>query len=242
MQKILTPLAIVVSGIIIAAAIVFSSGRFSLSDFTKTQKSYEPTTVDVSKNNAPAASASFPSATPNEPIGLGTNPPLGKKSAKVQLVEFGDFQCPYCGQFFNLIEPQLRKDFINKGDVIFAYRDFAFLGPESQDAALATRCASEQGKFWPYHDLLYSRQNGENQGAFKVENLKRFASELKLNQNKFDACLDGKKYTTQVEKDLSFGQNQGVNGTPTLFVDGQLFPNWSNYTLLKSTILSKLSN
>lgn len=233
MQKFLTPLAIVVSGIMIAAAVLVSSGRFSLN---------EPLAkVDVSKNNTPVAPVASDSAASKESIGLGTNPPLGNKNAKVQIVEFGDFQCPYCGQFFKLIEPQLRKDFIDKGDVIFAYRDFAFLGPESIDAALAARCASEQGKFWPYHDLLYSSQNGENQGAFKIENLKKFARDLKLDQSKFGSCMDTKKYAGQIEQDLTEGQTNAVGGTPTVFIDGRVFANWSNYTLLKSAILSKIS-
>ena len=177
MQKLLVPLSIIISGVIIAAAILFSSGRFSLSSFSKMNVEESPAKVVVSKNDIPDVPMSSSSATPEEVLGLGTNPPLGNLKAKVQIVEFGDFQCPYCGEFNKNIEPQIRKDFINKGTVVFAYRDFAFLGPESNDAALASRCASEQGKFWPYHDLLYSRQNGENEGAFKTENLKKFAKD-----------------------------------------------------------------
>lgn len=113
-------------------------------------------------------------------VGAGTNPLMGNASAPVKIVEFADYQCPYCGMFKNQIESRLKLEYIDTGKASFDFRDFAFLGRESFDAALAARCASDQGEFWPYHDKIFDNQNGENQGAFSPENLKRFAVDLGL--------------------------------------------------------------
>ena len=102
------------------------------------------------------------------------------------------------------------------------WRDFAFLGPESFWAAEAARCANDQGKFWQYHDILFNRQNGENQGAFVKDNLKKFAGELGLDQTVFDNCLDGGKYTQAVKDDTDYGRSVGVNGTPATFINGEI--------------------
>lgn len=104
----------------------------------------------------------------------------GGSGAKVVVVMYEDFQCPFCEKFFKETEKTLIDNYIKSGKINFVYRDFAFLGPESLRAAEAARCAGEQGKFWEYHDYLYNHQNGENQGNFGDLYLKSFASELKL--------------------------------------------------------------
>lgn len=105
---------------------------------------------------------------------------LGNPEAKVALVVYEDFQCPFCDRFVQDSEKNIRDTYLKDGTVKLVYRDFAFLGPESSKASEAARCAAEQGKFWEYHDYLYSHQNGENRGAFANANLKAFAKELKL--------------------------------------------------------------
>ena len=104
----------------------------------------------------------------------------GNETATVTVVEYADFQCPFCGRFFRETEKNLLDEYVKAGKIKFIYRDFAFLGYESSQAAQAAHCAGEQGKFWEYHDYLYSHQNGENQGAFSTTNLKSFAGMLKL--------------------------------------------------------------
>jgi protein-disulfide isomerase len=96
----------------------------------------------------------------------------------------------------------------------------AFLGDESQWAAEAAECASDQGKFWEYHDLLFSKQSGENQGAMSKDNLKQFATELGLDEQTFNSCLDSGKYTQQIQTDTAFAQQLGVNSTPIFIVNG----------------------
>lgn len=147
---------------------------------------------------------------------------LGDPNAPVTVIEFGDYQCPFCERFFRDVEPALREKYVKTGKVKFVYRDFAFLGDESRWAASASECADEQGKFWAYHDLLFERQRGENQGTFVKENLKRFASELGLERSQFDGCLDSEKYAQEIDKDLDDAKATGVSGTPTTFINGQL--------------------
>jgi protein-disulfide isomerase len=105
--------------------------------------------------------------------------------------------------------------------VRFGYFEMAFLGPESQTAAEAAECASDQGKFWEYHDMLFDNQLGENRGTFNTDKLKQFASQLNLSRTGFDACLDGGKYTAQVKNDTQVAANAGINSTPAFLLNGQ---------------------
>lgn len=190
------PISIIIAGALIAAAVWFSSGQKV--DTTAAIGGKKPIKVES-----------------------GSLPILGEEKAKIQIVVFSDYQCPFCEKFFKQVEPILRDQYIKTGQAKIAWRDFAFLGPESLWAAEASRCANDQGKFWQYHDLLFNRQNGENQGAFSKDNLKKFASELGLNRTDFDTCLDGGKYTQAVTDDTGYGQSIGVSGTPATFINGE---------------------
>lgn len=174
-------------------------------------------------------------------VGLGKLPFLGDKNAKVEVVEFGDFQCPFCGKFYTEVEKQLIKDYVDTGKVKFAFRHYAFLGQESTDAAIASECANEQGKFWEYHNYLYENQQGENQGAFSKDNLKKFAASLGLNTSQFNTCLDSGKYAKNVTDDFADGQKAGVSGTPATFINGQLVSGAQPYTSFKTVIDQELS-
>ena len=109
------------------------------------------------------------------------------------------------------------------GKVRFGYQHFAFLGPESQWAAEASECAADQGAFWAYHDRLFERQAGENQGTFSKENLKQIAVELGLNASAFNECLDLGKYISLVREETARVQALGVSGTPAFLVNGEPF-------------------
>lgn len=189
------PLSIVVAGLLIAGAVWFrGTGNID----TTAQVGTKPVKVD-----------------------LGNLPVLGDENAKITIIEFADYQCPYCEAFFTQVEPILREEYVKKGLAKMQWRDFAFLGPESFWAAEAARCANDQGKFWQYHDLLLNRQKGENEGAFSKENLKTFAGELGLNTADFDSCLDTGKYTQAVKDDTDYGRSVGVTGTPGTFINGE---------------------
>ena len=111
--------------------------------------------------------------------------------------------------------------YVKTGKASIVYKHSAFLGQESMWAAQAAECAADQGKFWEYHDLLFSRQKGENQGAFVKDNLVGFAKELNLDMAKFEPCLRNDQTLARVQADTSEGQQYGVTGTPTFFVNGK---------------------
>ncbi len=111
--------------------------------------------------------------------------------------------------------------YIDSGTVNLVYKHSAFLGQESAWAAQASECAADQGKFWEYHDLLFERWNGENQGTFSKENLIKFAQDLKLDVAKFDPCLNNDETLERVKVDTLEGRQVGVSGTPTFFINGK---------------------
>jgi protein-disulfide isomerase len=119
------------------------------------------------------------------------------------------------------VGPQIDKEYVQTGKVRWVFRNFAFLSQDSYNAAEASYCAQEQGKFWPLHDILFSNQGAESGSTFSMDNLKRFAKQSGLEESAFNACLDSRKYKDQVTKDNQYAQAQGVQGTPTFFMNGR---------------------
>jgi protein-disulfide isomerase len=169
------------------------------------------------------------------------NKSLGEPDAPVVVAVYSDFQCPYCKLFADDAGEQLREEYIDSGQVRLAYRHFAFLGEESQWAAEASDCADEQGRFWEYHDQLFAVQGTENSGAFSRDNLKAYAGELGLDSEQFSQCFDSGEYRSRVRQEYAEGQRLGVRGTPTLFVDGRLVRNGSDYQVLRAAIETALA-
>ncbi len=171
----------------------------------------------VSTGGDPSTSeveASFPA---------GYTPPTdGDESAPVEFVMWADYQCPFCGRFEAQTLPELRQRYIETGQMKFVWRNFENYGGESQDAAVAAHCAGEQDKFWEYHDILYANQRGINQGAFTTSNLLRFASELGLERAPFETCLGGLGYDAVISADKKLGRSEGVNATPTFFINDEM--------------------
>lgn len=149
------------------------------------------------------------------------HPSLGDADAPVVMIEYSDFQCPYCGKFARETEPELIEKYVEAGTLRIEWRDFPYFGQESVNAALAARAAQEQGKFWEYHGVLYDNQKSMNSGAFSDENLSKFAREVGLDVEKFEADAKSGKYEAAVNKDFQEGQSKGVTGTPTFFINGE---------------------
>lgn len=147
-------------------------------------------------------------------IETADDPFIGPEKALITIVEFADFQCPYCLESYQTIK-QINATYPN--DVKIIFRDFPNVAnhPDSLNAAMAANCAFDQGKFWEYHDLLY-----QNQSDLSVSNLKMLALDLGLNRNIFDQCFDSQKYANEAKNDLMEGANLGITGTPTFFVNG----------------------
>jgi protein-disulfide isomerase len=154
-------------------------------------------------------------------VSVGNFPVQGNKNAKVTLIEFADFRCPFCEQFFTNTEPQIIKDYVDTGKVKFTFRNFAFLGPASTVAANAAECANDQGKFWDFYSYLYKNQPAETDTSmYNTDTLTQAAVSLGMDGNKFSTCLTNNADNDKVNKDMTDGQAAGVSGTPTFFVNG----------------------
>jgi protein-disulfide isomerase len=125
---------------------------------------------------------------------------------------------------------------VETGKVRFGYFNFAFLGQESQWAAEAAECAGDQNKFWEFHDTLFSKQNGENQGVFSKDNLKGFAADMGLDTAAFNTCLDSGKYTQLVQDQTKIAQQIGVSSTPTFVLNGQGIQGAQSFDAFKQAI------
>jgi protein-disulfide isomerase len=142
-----------------------------------------------------------------------TGPSRGPADAKVTIVEFSDFQCPYCGAAFGTVETLMQQ---YAGKVKLVFRQFPLpIHPNAEKAAEASLCAADQGKFWEMHDLLF-----KNQKKLEVSDLKTYAASAGLDGPKFAQCLDSGDKKKQVDADLEAGQAAGVNGTPAFFING----------------------
>lgn len=157
-------------------------------------------------------------------IGAGGSPSIGRPDAKVAIIEFADYQCPFCVVLHAGAEAAIIDEYVKKGKARFTFKQYPFLGDESVRAAVASKCAQEQGKFWEYHDALFDRQMqniSENAGVFSVENLKGIAENVELNGGMFEKCLASRKYTETVLDEMEEGRQAGVESTPTMFINGQ---------------------
>lgn len=201
------PASILIAGVLVAGAVIYSTGLKGLAP----------------ANNQPA---NISNINPSPEVSLKLNSEdviLGDANAPVTVIEYGDFQCPFCGKFFSQTEPLIKENYIRAGKVKFVYRHFAFLGPESVEAAKAAECAKDQGKFWQYHDALFNAeiQDGqEHNGNLNVNLFKSLASQLAMNLDSFSSCLAANKYANKVQKDYDDGITAGVQATPTAFING----------------------
>lgn len=171
----------------------------------------------------------------------GAPPALGDPGAKLTIYEFADFQCPFCGKFHKDILPNIKSEYIDTGKVRLVYLNFAFLGEESKEAAVAAKCALEQNKFWEYHDQLYNNQKGENRGAFSEANLKSFASKIALDTIAHNVCMTSGKYEQLIEDEKQFALKYGVRATPTFIVGEQVLRGARTLQGFKETIEQELT-
>jgi len=176
-----------------------------------------------------ASYTSSPSETVNLDMGRthGTistamgSPILGDHSAPITIVEFGDYQCHQCYNWFHNTKPAIVQDYIDTGKANLVFVDLAFLGRDSPKAAQASYCAEDQGMYWEYHDSLYNSQEPKIDGGWaNSERLKAFAFSLELDMELFDSCLDSGKYSKRVQYNIQQAKDHGVKGTPGFFIVG----------------------
>ncbi|RPI87799.1 MAG: DsbA family protein [Chloroflexi bacterium] len=152
---------------------------------------------------------------------------MGDPNAPVRIDVYEDFQCPACGNYSTNTERQIIEEYIETGEVYYVYHHFPFIddisvSKESDQAANASMCAAEQGRFWDYHDILFTNWSGENEGAFRDNRLLAFAEELDLDMDQFEACFDENRYEDVVNEDIASARSLGVDSTPSVFVNGEL--------------------
>ena len=161
---------------------------------------------------------------------------MGNPNAPLTIIEYSDFQCPFCARHSFETFPQLKKEYVDTGKVKIVFKNFPLpFHQNAEIAAEASECALEQGKFWKYKENLF-----ENQENLGVDDLKKCAQDLGLDTQRFNSCLDSKKYETEVKSDLQEGQIAGVSGTPTFFIDGQILVGAQPFSEFQRIIEEKL--
>lgn len=169
---------------------------------------------------------------------IDDDPIKGSKDATVTIIEFSEYQCPFCEKFFTQTLPLIEKNYINTGKARLVFRDFPLgFHQYAQKAAEAAECADEQGKFWEYHDTLF-----KNQGSLEITSLKNYAKDLALDETTFNDCLDSGKMTAEVQKDIEDGSKYGVTGTPTFFINGIKLVGAQPYSAFQQVIDKEISN
>ena len=172
-------------------------------------------------------------------LDLSNNYFKGDEDAKVVIVEFSDFQCPYCGRFYEQTLSQIDDNYVKTGKVKFYYADFPLdsIHPNARPAANAARCAGEQDKFWEYHDKVF-----ENQETLSNDNFKKWAQELGLDTSKFNDCFDSKKYDGEVNKDLQEGSSNGIQGTPGFIINDKILSGAQPFSAFQQVIEAELAS
>lgn len=219
------PVSIVIAAVIIGGSVLFA---------TLYKPGAAPQTALI--GGAASSTATAPAAPALPPL-TSRDVILGNANAPVTVVEYGDYQCPFCTRYYENIQPLIVQNYVNTGKVKFVFRDFPFLDQseissssigESHAAGVAAECAKDQNQFWAYHNALYAAKaadeakgGGENDGSFNRARFLQIASQLKMDTTAFAACLDSGKYNATVAGDYTAAANAGVNSTPTTFVNGK---------------------
>lgn len=237
-------LAIVFAALLISGSLIFlgtqmggggvSSGSLE-GEIQKGIDSY------IQKQQAEAAKAQAKANKPRIVEGdfSDDDPFMGDKNAPVTIVEFSDYECPFCKRFYDNTLPQLKEKYIDTGKVKFVYRDFPLnFHKGARPAAIAAECAREQGgdeTYFKFHDLIF-----ENQGSLNNDTLKQHADTLGLNTSEFNDCFDSQKYADEVDKDFADGKMAGVTGTPGFLINGQLVSGAQPFSVFEAIIENAL--
>lgn len=164
---------------------------------------------------APAAPARAPAGFKEQEARIGPSPVKGDTNATVTMIEYSDYQCPFCARHYREVMPTLQRDYIDTGKLKFVMREnpIPSLHRNATNASIAALCAGNQEQYWGMHDLIF-----DNQKELDLANLKKLASTLDLDTNQFNDCLDNKKTETQVNRDVASGTRLGMRGTPGFFL------------------------
>lgn len=215
----LIPLAIMAAGALVAGAVVYSNKGGSTSSV-------------VSSVTQPGQPVENPKSTTKSNL-VDDDPSLGNPDAPVVIVEFGDFQCPFCKRFYDTSRKDIIEKYVRTGKARLVYRDFPLeqIHPYARSTAEAAECAGDQDKYWAYHDALYEKQD-----EFSTLNFVALAGELGLNKEEFQKCFEERKHKDEVTRDFNDGIAAGVAGTPASFINGKLIPGAQPFSVFESAI------
>jgi len=165
---------------------------------------------------------------------------IGAATAPLEVVEFGDFECPICSQFATVTEPDVRSRLVNSGRVRLRYIDFPLpMHPNTWNASRAAACADEQGKFWQMHDALYQSQDrwsGASGNTKPDDYFKNLAKSLAVNTDQFNQCVDTKKYQGKIQAHLKIAEDRHVNATPTFVIGDKMLAEALTYDAFKAMV------
>jgi len=223
-------LSILVSAILVSGTLVYVFGPNAGDSGAA---ALEPTAAPTERGE---------SATPSVVPNIGDAPILGDPNAPVTIVEYSDFECPFCGRFFDQSLARIKSEYVDTGKARFVYKDFPLnsIHPQAQKAAEAARCVRNQlgdEGYWAMHDVLFERQQ-----LLGISSFKQWARELGVNGGEFDSCLDTGKYASVVQDDLNEGSTLGVTGTPTFFVNDMRVVGAVPYEQIAAVIEAELAS
>jgi protein-disulfide isomerase len=217
-------------GLVAAIAIAAFVGGYALGNFSpETDSVTKEDLSDILKEigSKPAQVAqqpTQPSAPSRVMVSLDNDPVLGNRDAQVTIVEFSDFQCPFCSRFYHETLSQIQQDYIETGKAKLVYRDYPLSFHQNAKAAhIASECADEQGKFWNYHDTLFEKQSEWQSLTADVANQKfvAYAEEIGLKADGFESCLGSAEIEQEINKDFQEGSQYGTTGTPTFYIGNE---------------------
>ena len=214
---------LIISIIITIGIAAFFAGAY-LTNLNSDQISQEEFENEIAKLELKILENQLPTKQPSIPLKISTDndPVIGKLNAPVTIIEFSDFQCPFCAKFHLETLPLIMNEYINEGQVKLVFRDFPIqsIHPNALPASLAAECANEQGKFKEMHDVLFENQKEWNKQSIDnvIITFNQYASGMGLDGNTFDSCLKNGKYVEEIQKDLNDGRAYGISGTPGFFV------------------------
>ena len=218
---------------------------FIVSIFTKGFSGTGAVVNVPSADNQQVPTANAPSA-PQAPqyidVSEDDDPVLGDPDAPITIIEFSDYQCPFCERFFQQTLPSIKSDYIDDGKAKLVYRDFPLpFHPNADDAAVAANCAGEQGKYFEMHDKLFEAQAAWSGLQDPNAEFTGYAKGLGLDEKKFTNCLADPKVKAEIQADATDGAQAGVSGTPSFFVNGRLLVGAQPYAAFKAVIDDELS-
>jgi len=218
--------SLIITIIIITGVAAFFAGAH-ISNLNSEQISQKELEDALTKLELKILEKQLPINQPHIPTKISTDndPIIGNPDAPITIIEFSDFQCPFCAKFHIQTLPTIMEEYIEKGTVKLVFRDFPIqnIHPNAVPASVAAECANEQGKFKKMHDILFEKQNewSNLETIYAIELFNQYAMKMQLDQEQFSSCLTTAKYVEEIQNDLNDGRTYGISGTPGFFIGNE---------------------